>query len=90
MEAWRFRVSGRVQGVGFRWFVRQNAQALGVSGWVRNALDGGVEGEAAGDGTALAAFERALKQGPAFARVEGFERQDIDPATVNAGFEIRH
>ncbi len=60
----RFVVSGRVQGVGFRWFVRNAARELGLTGWVRNLADGRVEAEASGPPEALDAFERRLREGP--------------------------
>lgn len=65
----RFRVTGRVQGVGFRWWAEAQAQALGLAGFVRNEPDGAVSGEAAGPLEALAAFRDRLAQGPSSARV---------------------
>lgn len=65
----RFRVTGRVQGVGFRWWAEAQAQALGLAGFVRNEPDGAVSGEAAGPLEALAAFRDRLAQGPSAARV---------------------
>ena len=64
-----FRVHGRVQGVGFRHFVRQEALALGLAGWVRNDPDGTVSGEAGGPGPVLEAFRECLEQGNTFSRV---------------------
>ena len=62
-------VRGRVQGVGFRWFVRERARELGIGGWVRNRADGSVEVAAsASDGT-LAALRDSLQAGPSGARV---------------------
>ena len=58
-------VHGRVQGVGFRWFIRERARELGVRGWVKNRADGAVEVEAAGDAQSLA----RLSEGPPGARV---------------------
>lgn len=63
-------VIGRVQGVGFRAFVRLRAQALGVMGWVCNRRDGSVECEAEGQASAVAEFVAALEQGPIRARVD--------------------
>jgi len=63
------RVEGRVQGVGFRWFVREQARALGVAGWVRNLPDGCVELQAEGPDDALAAFTARVRSGPAAAEV---------------------
>lgn len=64
-----FQVHGRVQGVGFRYFVCQEAQDLGLAGWVRNEGDGTVSGEAGGDLSRLEAFRDRLEQGPRFARI---------------------
>jgi acylphosphatase len=66
----RYVVSGRVQGVGFRFFVRDAAVREGIGGWVRNRDDGRVEIEAEGDAEALLRFERAVRRGPAAARVD--------------------
>jgi acylphosphatase len=64
-------VSGRVQGVGFRDFVRREAAARGITGWVRNADDGrAVELVAEGDQPALDALLAAIRSGPRFARVD--------------------
>jgi len=81
-------VSGQVQGVGFRWFVRQNAKALGVHGWVRNRVDGCVEAEAEGSAEALAAFLAALREGPSRARVEHVTEQHEDGPARHQGFTI--
>jgi acylphosphatase len=64
------RVTGMVQGVGFRWFVRERARALGISGWVRNCSDGTVEVAAAGDPARIDEFRAELAHGPRGARVE--------------------
>jgi acylphosphatase len=62
-------VHGRVQGVGFRWFVRERARELGVRGWVKNRGDGAVEVEAAGDAKSLNRFRKSLSEGPPGAQV---------------------
>jgi len=62
-------VAGRVQGVGFRWFAKETAESLGVTGWVRNRADGTVEAEAEGTAAALDEFERRLKTGNPHATV---------------------
>lgn len=62
-------VSGRVQGVGFRWFVREQAKHLGVGGWARNREDGSVEIAARGEAGALEALRAAIQSGPAGAHV---------------------
>ncbi len=63
-------VRGRVQGVGFRYFVARQARALALVGWVRNLPDGSVEATAAGSEAALKSFERALREGPRMSRVD--------------------
>ena len=83
-------ISGRVQGVWFRAFTRDSAQALGITGWVRNLPDGRVETVAEGDDKAIQAFVDALWQGPPMAQVTNVE---IDEETVThefSGFEIRY
>lgn len=85
----RYRVSGRVQGVGFRAFVWRRAGELGVTGWVRNLADGSVEAlvEASADGHHR--FERLLREGPRSARVEFVLVVDeIDPPALPPGFSI--
>ena len=69
MNACRFVVSGRVQGVGFRYFVSREANALGLVGWVRNLADGRVEVLVAGDDAVLHVFEGRLWTGPPHARI---------------------
>lgn len=68
------RVTGRVQGVGFRWWVRRHAEGLGLVGWVMNGDDErSVDVVAEGPAQALAALERLLNAGPSGARVESVE-----------------
>lgn len=69
------RLTGIVQGVGFRWFVRERARRLGLSGWVRNLPDGSVEVAASGDAHQLDLLRGELRRGPNGARVE--EIQDV-------------
>ncbi len=66
-------IRGRVQGVGFRWFVREEARRRDLAGWVQNRSDGGVEVAAAGPDAALEAFEAQLRIGPNGARVTELE-----------------
>ncbi len=82
-------VSGRVQGVGFRFATRRTAQALGVAGWVANAPDGTVRVWAQGDAAAVADFVEFLGVGPPSAHVAGVEVARRDPCDGLAGFEIR-
>ncbi len=70
LVARRFVVSGRVQGVGFRYFAQEWALREGATGWVRNLPDGRVEAHVEGDIEAVTRVERALRSGPRGARVE--------------------
>jgi acylphosphatase len=70
MECIHLEVGGRVQGVGFRWFVVDVARELGLSGWVRNRPDGKVEVAACGSAAALAQLEAAVASGPPGAHVQ--------------------
>ena len=72
-EARRFVVRGRVQGVGFRWFVEREAHMLGIFGWVRNNPDGSVEVLAMGSRDQLSGLRSRLRQGPRAARVDDVE-----------------
>ena len=86
----RWVVEGRVQGVGFRWFVARQAHAAGLRGFVRNLADGRVEVVAVGPQEALATLEARLHSGPPAAVVERVERADIPHETVSSNsFEIR-
>ncbi len=87
-QAFRLWVSGRVQGVGFRWFTRQAARELGLAGRVRNLPDGRVEIEVTGENAPLAAFRARLRQGPPGAGVAGLEEQEISPVPAWDGFII--
>lgn len=73
MAVLRVLVRGRVQGVGYRWFVRERARELGVRGWVRNRRDGAVEVEAEGDLARLEELRRLLAKGPAGAVVSSVD-----------------
>ena len=64
MPVIRLEITGRVQGVGYRWFARESARRLGLAGWVRNRADGAVEVAAEGEQTDLDAFVDELRRGP--------------------------
>jgi acylphosphatase len=88
----RFLVRGRVQGVGFRWFVSRQAQSLGVTGYVRNLVDGSVEVLAsAEDPAVLQRLEEILGRGPRGAVVESVDREDRpeNSLTITRSFDIR-
>ena len=84
-----YRIRGRVQAVGFRFFAENAARREGVSGWVRNLDDGSVEAHAEGDREALDRFELALRRGPASARVDDVEVTDAVPGGRLWGFHVR-
>ena len=84
----RFVVTGRVQGVGFRWFAQHWAERLGLRGWVCNREDGTVESEAEGRTEALAEFERCLRSGPSGAQVDAVEATELKAEDGPSSFEI--
>jgi acylphosphatase len=84
----RYVVSGRVQGVGFRYFAQATASRDGLHGWVRNLPDGGVEAVAEGEADALDRFEQALRHGPPGARVERLEIEHTVPGGRDTGFTV--
>jgi len=83
-----YRVRGRVQGVGFRYFVEQTAKRLGVRGWVRNDDDGSVEVYAAGRAEQLAELAGYLWKGPRWAEVRGVDESEA-PLEDHSGFFVR-
>src|SRR5437588_2916320 len=88
VEARRFVVRGRVQGVGFRWFVEREAHILGIAGWVRNNHDGSVEVLAMGTRDQLLGLSSRLRQGPRAARVDDVEESEAAPAERLSSFRI--
>ena len=85
----RFVVSGRVQGVGFRYFALDAARREGLHGHVTNNDDGTVEAVAEGEAESVDRFERALRRGPSKSRVEHVRVDEVEPSALNQGFEIR-
>jgi acylphosphatase len=88
VEARRFVVRGRVQGVGFRWFVEREAHILGIAGWVRNNANGSVEVLAQGTRDQLSGLRSRLGQGPRAARVDGVEESEAQPVAGITSFRI--
>jgi len=84
----RVVVSGRVQGVGFRYWTQDVAMGLGLSGWVRNRRDGGVEALISGPRPVVNEMLARFWQGPRAARVEGVSAEETDD-DAPAAFEIR-
>jgi acylphosphatase len=82
-------ISGRVQGVGFRWFTHDAAEREGVHGWVRNLADGSVEVFVEGEIESVRRLEAALRRGPAAARVGDITTEEHAPTGRSTGFEIR-
>jgi acylphosphatase len=81
------RISGRVQGVGFRDFMQRRARALGVTGWVRNRMDGSVEAVVQGSTDAVDQMIALARQGPRSAHVTGVRVSDADGQFT--AFEMR-
>ncbi|MEA2759131.1 MAG: acylphosphatase [Methylobacteriaceae bacterium] len=86
----RLRISGRVQGVGFRAFVADEAEARGLTGWVRNRADHRVEAVLAGGDRIVDEMVEICRRGPPGAKVERLEREDTGENQLagRAGFEI--
>jgi len=89
MSVKRYRVTGRVQGVGFRYFVYREAQALEIDGWVRNMADGTVEALVEASDEDHVRFRSRLEEGPRLSRVTNVEDFDELEAHVATGFDIR-
>lgn len=87
-QARRFLVRGRVQGVGFRWFVEREAHVLGIAGWVRNNPDNSVEVLAMGTREQLSALRSRLREGPRAARVDDVEEFEAKPVPDLTTFRI--
>ena len=83
-----YRVRGRVQGVGFRYFVEHSAQALGLRGWVRNVDDGSVEVYALGTAEQHSELAGYLWKGPRWAEVRGVDENEA-VVESHSGFSVR-
>jgi acylphosphatase len=84
-------IKGRVQGVGFRYYTKLQADKIGLRGWVRNLEDGRVETVAVGDEISLDSFILRLKKGPARSKVDECNVEDLKtlPQDLGEEFEIR-
>ncbi|HJT72113.1 MAG TPA: acylphosphatase [Terriglobales bacterium] len=88
METRNYVVRGRVQGVGFRWFVEREARTLGIAGWVRNRADGTVEVLAMGTNEQLSNLHSKLRQGPRASRVDEVDVSEAQPVEGLNTFRI--
>jgi acylphosphatase len=84
----RYMITGRVQGVGFRWFVEREARLIGVNGWVRNCDNGTVEVLASGSNAQLGSLYDKLKEGPRAARIDEVEVEDAAPFSGYKTFQV--
>lgn len=89
-KAFRVKVKGYVQGVGFRYWAYRKAISLGIKGYVRNCPDGSVEILASGDRENLEFFLNLLEKGPSSAFVEGVEIEELSPFTSLDSFRIKY
>lgn len=89
IEGRTYRIAGRVQGVGFRWFTWDAATREGLCGFVRNLPDGTVEAVVEGDVEALDRFEWKVSSGPAGARVDHVDRETTPVTGRHHGFSIK-
>jgi acylphosphatase len=88
-QARRYRVSGKVQGVGFRYFASRVARQLGVTGYAKNLRDGSVEIYAFGTAGMLAALHKELQRGPRSAAVSNVTEEDVAiESKFERGFSI--
>ena len=90
MTRFYLKVSGRVQGVGYRYFTESTARKSGVTGWVRNMPDGRVEAEIQGESDELRYFLAQLRKGPALSRVKDIDKYEVPLSENDFSFEIRY
>lgn len=88
IEAVQVRISGRVQGVSFRWWTQGEAERLGLTGWVRNEADGSVVAVIAGPGEAISRMVKRFWDGPPAAAVSDVHTEPVALSEVPTGFRI--
>lgn len=88
MISQKLRIRGRVQGVGYRDALRQEASLRAIAGWVRNRSDGSVEALVQGSSESVAELIAWARRGPPAARVEGIEIHSAESEPAHAGFEV--
>ncbi len=89
-RAVRLRATGRVQGVGFRWFACEAAREIGVEGWVRNAPDGSVELHVEGEADDVHRMIDTIRRGPSRGHVAELEEHEAEVEGIFGGFRVRH
>jgi|WetSurMetagenome_2_1015567.scaffolds.fasta_scaffold370770_2 acylphosphatase len=89
-QQWEIKVSGRVQGVGFRYFIQRKANDFNIKGWVRNTHDGGIHILAEGEIIDLETFSDWIKQGPPLSRVLSVLIDRFEKITGFSSFEIKY
>ena len=90
MIQYEITVTGRVQGVGFRYFALHRAQELGITGWVKNTVDGNVEVIAQGDEPTLKTYVDYLRLGPTLSRVDKITTYKSEVTTVFDNFSVKY
>ena len=88
MIQYEIKITGRVQGVGFRYFTQKKAAGIGIKGWVKNSRDGGVLVTAQGNETDLNTFIDYLQIGPTLSRVDGISKVKMQIVTEFLDFKI--
>ena len=88
MVQYEIKITGRVQGVGFRYFVQKRATEFGIKGWVKNSRDGGVQVMAQGDFKAMETFLDHLRIGPSMARVIKVEKNKMPELEDFSDFRV--
>ncbi|EOA85176.1 uncharacterized protein SETTUDRAFT_91849, partial [Exserohilum turcica Et28A] len=86
----RYTVHGQVQGVNFRSFTQKQARSLGVTGFVTNASDGTVQGEAQGTEHRISDFVHYLNKGPPASSVSSVDASDMPTESGESGFHVRY
>jgi len=90
MVQYEIIVSGRVQGVGFRYYTQKQAQIFGLKGWVRNTADGSVKVMVQGDKEVIDTFIDYLRIGPTLSRVTNISTAPVEPGENFTDFSIRY
>ncbi|SHI51130.1 acylphosphatase [Tangfeifania diversioriginum] len=90
MVQYKIEINGRVQGVGFRYFVQKKADELNIKGWVKNTPRGSVEVMAQGDETDVDTFTDYLRMGPSMARVKNLSKTQMPDLENFSRFEVKY